>query len=237
MPDPAGHPAAEPFVLALDGPAGSGKSVVGQAVARALGFFYFDTGVLYRALTWVALDRGAEPGDEGCLVRVAEAIQFEVRSASVADGRQVDVLADGEDITWAIRRPEVDAAVSLVAAHARVRDALVGPQRDAVQSPGTVVAGRDIGTVIFPDARLKVWLTASPEERARRRSAQSGEPYESVLRAMRERDRYDGARTIAPMMPAEDAITVDSDDLSVEQVVERIVTLARSRIPDPKSSR
>lgn len=232
MPDPSvSTPAAgPPFVIALDGPAGSGKSVVGQAVARALGFFYFDTGLLYRALTRVALDRGAEPCDEACLVRVAEATRFEVRPASVEDGRQVDVLADGEDITGAIRAPEVDAAVSPVAAHARVREALIEPQREAAMAPGTVVAGRDIGTVIFPDAQLKVWLTASPEERARRRALQSGEPYERVLDAMRDRDRFDGTRAVAPMRPAEDAVTIDSDPLTIEEVVERIVSLARSRM-------
>ena len=218
-----------PFVIALDGPAASGKSSVGMQVAEALGFFYFDTGVLYRALTWVALQRGLDLADGSSLAAAARSTRFRVRPPSASDGRQIDVLADGVDITWHVRRPEVDANVSQVSAHAEVRDALMQPQRDAVCSPGTILAGRDIGTVIAPDAPLKLWLTASVEERARRRAAQTGEDFQAVRNRMAERDAIDSSRAVAPMVMAEDAVELDTDGLTQPQVVERVIALARER--------
>lgn len=225
--------AQPPFVIALDGPAASGKSTVGSGVAEALGFFYFDTGVLYRALTCVALNRGIAPTDAAGLAQLARGVRFEVGQATVQDGRQLDVRADGEDVSLRIRTPAVDASVSAVSAHAAVRDALIQPQRDAVCPPGTVLAGRDIGTVIVPDAPLKIWLDASAEERARRRAAQHGDKVQEVLRAMVERDRFDSSRAVAPMVKASDAVRVRTDGVPAEEVVRQIVALARGRMAAP----
>lgn len=219
-----------PFVIAIDGPAASGKSTVGSGVAKALGFFYFDTGLLYRALTWAALERGVDVGNGQALARLAREIGLAVRPATVDDGRQADVLANGADITGQLRLPAVDASVSRVAAHAEVRDALLEPQRAAIRPPGTVLAGRDIGTVIAPDALLKVWLAASGEERARRRAAQTGAETAAVLAQTAERDRLDRGRAVAPMAPASDAIEVHTDGMLVDEVVRQVLQLTRARM-------
>lgn len=229
MPDPGGA-ASQPFVIALDGPAASGKSTVGQQLADRLGFFYLDTGVLYRAVTWLALARGVAPHDAAGLARLARGARLAVGPPSVPDGRQLDVWADGQAVSQVIRAPEVDAHVSAVSAHAAVREALRAHQRAAIRPPGTILAGRDIGTVIVPEAPLKVWLTADPEERARRRSAQTGERIADVLAAMRARDRFDGTRAVAPMARAADAVELDTDRLSVEEVVDRLEALVRERL-------
>jgi cytidylate kinase len=218
------------FVIALDGPAASGKSTVGLEVAKELGFFYLDTGLLYRGLTWLALRHGSHPGEGAALARLAQTARLEVRPPTVQDGRQADVLAGGEDITRQLHTPDVDANVSRVSAHPEVREALRPTQRAAICAPGTILAGRDIGTVIAPDAQLKVWLTASVEERARRRAAQTGEPYESVLETMLKRDRIDGTRVVAPMVKAPDAIEIDTDRLPPDAIVRQIVALARERM-------
>jgi cytidylate kinase len=220
---------AEAFVIALDGPAASGKSTVGLAVAKELGFFYLDTGLLYRGLTWLALQRGVKPGG-AALAHLARTTRLEVRPPTVQDGRQADVLASGEDITHQLHTPDVDANVSRVSAHQEVREALRLKQRAAICAPGTILAGRDIGTVIAPDAPLKVWLTASVEERAHRRAAQTGEDYESVLETMVKRDRIDGTREVAPMVKAPDAIEIDTDRLPPDAVVRQIIALARERM-------
>jgi cytidylate kinase len=211
-----------PFVIALDGPAASGKSSVGRGTAAALGFRYFDTGLLYRMLTWLALARGVDPGQAGRLSELVAELDVEVDQ----DGR---VLRGGVDVTDQLHQPSVDAAVSAVSAHAEVREALRPVQRDLVRPPGLVMAGRDIGTVIVPDAPLKVWLNASVEERARRRAAQSGEAYASVLEGMRRRDRTDASREASPMARAADAVDVETDGLDLRQVVDQIVSLARER--------
>jgi cytidylate kinase len=215
-------PVSESFVIALDGPAASGKSSVGRGAARALGFGYFDTGLLYRALTWLALAREVSPADGDALTRLIGDLRVELD----AEGR---ILRDGADITEQLQQPPVDAAVSAVSAHADVRTALREQQRAMVRPPGLVMAGRDIGTVIVPEAKLKIWLDASIEERARRRASQSGESLESVLEGMRRRDALDAARKVAPMARAADAVVVDSDRMSVEEVIARIVDLARRR--------
>lgn len=213
---------AAPFAIALDGPAASGKSTVGLSAARALGFGYFDTGLLYRALTWLALASAIAPTDESSLLRLVDQLDVDVD----ASGR---VSRAGADITDSLHTPEVDAAISMVAAHPRVRQALVPIQRALVRGPGLVMAGRDIGTVILPDAPLKIWLSASAEERARRRAAQTGAAYADVLRGMRQRDRLDGSRATAPMARAADAVEITTDNQSVDATVERIVSLARER--------
>jgi cytidylate kinase len=211
-----------PFVIALDGPAASGKSSVGRGAAAALGYRYFDTGLLYRVLTWLALARGVDPHQSGPLKELVEELHVEVD----AEGR---VWRDGVDVTDQLRDPKVDAAVSAVSAHADVREALRPVQRRLIRPPGLVMAGRDIGTVIVPDAPLKIWLNASVQERARRRAAQSGEAYARVLDGMRRRDQLDASREVAPMARAADAVDVETDGLGLEVVVDRIVDLARQR--------
>jgi cytidylate kinase len=221
------HDADEPFVIALDGPAASGKSTVGAGVARRLGLLYFDTGLLYRAATWLAIERGVPPTAAEALEAMVR--QVELRVEPSEDG-QPRVLADGRDVTACLNRPEVDATISLVSAHPGVREALRAAQRGVVRRPGVVMAGRDIGTVIVPEAPLKVWLSASPEERARRRADQTGEAYTAVLERMRRRDRLDGSRAVAPMVPATDAVELATDGVPPERVIERIVELARQRM-------
>ncbi|MGI9149455.1 MAG: (d)CMP kinase [Chloroflexota bacterium] len=213
---------AAPFVVALDGPAAAGKSSVGLGAARQLGLGYFDTGLLYRVLTWLALAKRIAASDATALATLVDVLGVEVDRA----GR---VLRRGSDITAQLHQPEVDAAVSGVSAHAAVRDAMRPAQRALIHPPGLVVAGRDIGTVIVPEAPLKIWLTASAEERARRRAAQTGEPQDSVLEGMRRRDALDAARAVAPMTPAVDAVQIHTDGLASEAVIERVVGLARAR--------
>jgi cytidylate kinase len=173
-------------------------------------------------LTWLALQRGVGTGDGSALAGLVNDLQVEVD----AMGR---VSRDGRDITPRLHAPEVDAQISTVAAQPAVRQALVPAQRRLVRPPGLVMAGRDIGTVILPDAPLKIWLNASPEERARRRAQQTGEDVSAVLDGMRRRDRLDGSRSVAPMARAADAVEVVTDGLSPTEVVERIVALARER--------
>ena len=219
---------SRPFVITLDGPAASGKSSVGLAAARALGFRYFDTGLLYRMLTWAALSHGIEPTDEPGLAHLAEQLTLELDP----EGR---VFHDGSDVTEQLQQPVVDRGVSAVSAHPAVRAAMRPAQRALIRPPGVVMAGRDIGTVIVPEAPLKIWLSASPEERARRRSAQTGEPYERVLDGMRRRDMLDASRDVAPMAPAADAVVLDTDGRQPQQVVADIVRLARARGAVPVS--
>jgi cytidylate kinase len=218
----------QPFVIALDGPAASGKSSVGLETARALGFRYFDTGLLYRMLTWLALARGVDPADELGLAHLAEQLTLELDP----EGR---VFHDGSDVTEQLQQPVVDRGVSAVSAHPAVRAAMRPAQRALIRPPGVVMAGRDIGTVIVPEAPLKIWLSASPEERARRRSAQSGLDYERVLEGMRRRDLLDASRDVAPMAPAADAVVLDTDGRPPQDVVSDIVRLARARGAVPLS--
>jgi cytidylate kinase len=222
-----------PPVIAIDGPVAAGKSTVAQRLARKLGFFYLDTGLLYRALTLKALQSGVAPDDEEGLAALARDLKVTIKPASRPDGRLSDVRIDGRDVSLAIRAPDVEANVSAVSAHAAVRDALIPLQRGAVQLPGTVVAGRDIGTVIFPDADLKIYLDADPEERARRRLKQQGAWSEAglveMLRRIQQRDRVDSTRAVAPLQRAPDALVIDTDDYTPEQVVDQIVEVFEAR--------
>jgi cytidylate kinase len=216
------EPPDRPFVVALDGPAGSGKSTVGLGTAQELGLGYFDTGLLYRVLTWLAQALGVDPADGDALARLADELNIDVDPV----GR---VLRDGVDITDQLQQPAIDAAVSAVSAHATVRDAMRPAQRRLIHPPGLVMAGRDIGTVIVPEAPLKIWLNASVEERARRRAAQTGEAYVAVLEGMRRRDRLDASRSVAPMTRASDAVEIETDGVDPEGVIARIVSLAETR--------
>jgi CMP/dCMP kinase len=201
------------MVIAIDGPAGAGKSTVARAVAERLGFTYLDTGAMYRAVGLAANERGdgADPA------RLAEDATIEVGDR---------VLLDGRDVTEAIRTPEVSAAASRVAANPGVRAALVRKQQRIIEQGDWVAEGRDIGTVVAPDAAVKVFLTAAPEERARRRAAESGGDPEQVLRDQHERDRRDASADRTVLEPAPDAVPVDTTGLSLDDVVAQIETLA-----------
>lgn len=219
-----------PSIVAIDGPAASGKTTVGVLLARKLGYLFFDTGIMYRAVTWAALKRLERVGVEVDVTRLAEQVQIDVQPPSLADGRLSDVLVDGEDVTWQIRTPEVEANVSQVSAYPGVRDAMTAQQRRIGQRGQVVMVGRDIGTVVFPDAELKVYLDACVEERARRRFEElehRGEPadYEKILKAMKKRDKIDSTRAVAPLRPASDAVQICSDGVSAEQVVDQIMHL------------
>lgn len=221
-----------PSIIAIDGPAASGKSTIGLRLANALGYLFFDTGVMYRAITWLAFQRGIDVHDEAAVTALAQEAQIDVVPASKADGRSCDVLLDGQDITWETRSRRVDENVSIVAAYPGVRRALSQHQRRIGQRGRIVMVGRDIGTVVLPDADLKIYLDATAEERARRRHdeiiARGGKPnYEEILKRVLERDRIDSTRDVAPLKAAKDAIVLDSDQLSEDQVFERVLALVK----------
>ncbi len=221
-------------IITIDGPAASGKSTLAQRVAQALGYLYFDTGVMYRALTWLALQQGISMQDEETLTALAEKVPIEVTPPSQADGRAYDVWIGNQDVTWEIRHPKVDAHVSIVSIYPGVRRALSQQQRRIGLRGKVVMVGRDIGTVVLPEAGIKIYLDASLEERARRRFEEMrarGENviYENVLQSMRERDRIDSTRQIAPLRPAEDAVRIDSEGKDIEQVFEMVMQIIRSR--------
>jgi cytidylate kinase len=220
-----------PSMIAIDGPAASGKSTIGALLAERLGYLYFDTGVMYRAVTWAALERGIAIGDEGAVTTLSEQIRIDVLAPTLADGRQYTVMCDGSDVTWAIRAPQVDRNVSPVSAYPDVRRAMTAQQRRIGLNGRVVMVGRDIGTVVLPEANLKIYLDASVQERARRRQRKiqsRGEraEFETVLAGLIQRDEIDSGRATAPLRPAEDAVIVDSTNLditSVMQVVQQLV--------------
>lgn len=219
------------LVVAIDGPAAAGKTTVASAAARRLDALFFDTGVIYRALTLAALRHGVAPEDGLRLAGLARHLDIQVKPPSQPDGRFYDVWLEGEEVTQQLRDPEVDRAVSAVSAHPAVRRALLDVQRRIARSGRVVLTGRDIGTVVVPDADVKIWLDASLEERARRRqrdlAAQGIErSLDEVMEEMERRDRADAERAIAPMKPAKDAVVIVTDGRSVEEVVEEIVRLA-----------
>jgi cytidylate kinase len=219
-----------PCIIAIDGPAASGKSTVAERLAAHFQSLYFDTGVMYRAVTLAALRALSAVQNEAEVQALAEDIQIDVRPPSISDGRLYDVLLNGEDITWAIRQPEVDANVSAVSAYPGVRMALTTQQRLVGQRGAVVMVGRDIGTVVFPEAELKIYLDASVEERARRRFDESQQrggctPFDEILSSMRRRDKIDSTRAIAPLRPAEDAVIINTDGLDVCAVLEQVVAL------------
>ena len=220
--------------IALDGPAASGKSTVGEKLAEHLGYLFFDTGVMYRAITLAAIEAGIQVEDEQACTKLAEETLIDVRPPSKPDGRRNDILIGGEDKTWQIRSPKVDAYVSVVSAFPGVRQALTEKQRAIGKRGKVVMVGRDIGTVVMPDATLKIYLDASVEERARRRfqervSRGESADYEQVLKILRQRDLIDSSRDVAPLRPAEDAVLIDSDSMSAQQVLARLLALVAEK--------
>ena len=219
-----------PSIIAIDGPAASGKSTIGKRLADELDYLFFDTGLMYRAITWLALQRDLKLSDEAAITALAESLPIEVQPPSQADGRPCDVIVEGVDITWETRRPEVDANVSVISAYPGVRRALSAQQRRIGQRGKVVMVGRDIGTVVLPDADLKIYLDATAEERARRRYDETlarGESadYNEILAKVIERDRIDSTRDVAPLKIADDAIVIDSDNLTAEEVFQQILAL------------
>ena len=209
------------MVIAINGPAGAGKSTVARGVAGALGYTYLDSGAMYRSVALEALRRGIEPADAEAVSELARDLDIRL----VGSG----VLLGDEDISAAIRTPEVTEAASVVSAHPGVRDAMVERQRELIGGGRYVAEGRDIGTVVSPDSPLKVFLVDSDEERARRRAMQTGEDEAAVLAAQRERDRRDREREHGALRAAEDAVPLDTTGLAIVQVVDRVVDLARER--------
>lgn len=221
------------MIIALDGPVAVGKSTVGRRLAQNLGCFFFDTGTMYRALTWKALQQGVDLRDETKLAEMAETTSMELLPPEEEGVTNFSLAVDGQRLDREIYLPEVEAAVSLVSRIRAVRQVMVDLQRNLVQGGNIVMAGRDIGTVVLPHADLKIFLTASPEERARRRYQElldRGQEADSKLIAenLRRRDEIDSNRAVSPLKPATQAHLVDTEGLDVEEVVERICALTRS---------
>lgn len=213
-------------IVAIDGPAGSGKSTVAKLVAAAVDLPYLDTGAMYRSVAFASIEANVDAADEPAIGELALSIDLQMP----VDGR---VIVNGHDATEAIRSPEVTRLVSIVSANPTVRDEMRDRQRlYAREAGGGVLEGRDIGTVVFPDALLKVYLTASIAERARRRAAQTGEDAAEVEASMRERDTADSTREHAPMTMADDAVEVDTTELSIDEVVVEIARLLAARVDE-----
>lgn len=224
------------MIVAIDGPSGSGKSSVAREVARRCGLTYLDTGAMYRSVALACLERGVDPEDAPSVAEVARTARVEF--VSEGDGQRV--LLDGRDVTAQIRTPEVELAVSPVSANPEVRETMVALQRACAASGDVVAEGRDIGTVVFPSAEVKVFLSASPEARARRRAVQrrggnlatgddvvvDAEVERAILADLVRRDEYDSSREASPLRAAEDAVAIDSSELGFNEVVERIVALS-----------
>lgn len=209
------------MVIAIDGPAGAGKSTVARAVAAALGFTYLDSGAMYRCVALAGIEGGADLDDAATMGELARSLQIDLDDERVA--------LDDRDVGAAIRASQVTEAASRVSVHPPVREALVARQRQLIDAGRYVAEGRDIGTVVSPDAPLKVFLTASAEERARRRAAQTGEEEAAVLAAQRERDERDETREHSALRAADDAVAIDTTGLGLSEVAERVVELARAR--------
>ncbi len=217
-------------MIAIDGPAASGKTTIGKLLADRLGYLLLDTGIMYRAATLAVLEAGIDPENEVMVMAVAESAEIEIQPATQDDGRQYTVLLDGKDVTWELRSERVDQNVSLVAAYPAVRAEMVRRQREIGDKGCVVMVGRDIGTVVLPDAPLKLYVTASAEERARRRVADKEEQgidlaLEDVLADIRSRDKQDSEREHSPLMAADDAVQIDTTRHDPDEVVSHILTL------------
>ncbi len=217
-----------PSIIAIDGPGAAGKSTVGTIVAQKLGYPFVDTGEMYRALTWLALHSNIDLTDEGMLSKLAAEAKIEV---ACQEGRGYNSVSINDfDVTAEIHSPRVEAGVSLVSKVAGVREALVAKQRRMAEKGNVIMAGRDIGTVVLPQAGLKVFLVASAEERARRRHGEQLEEgnldYKDILAELKKRDEIDSQRSLSPLHPAPDASIINTEGLTAEQVADKIIDLA-----------
>jgi cytidylate kinase len=220
------------YNIAIDGPAGAGKSTIARLVAGALGFVYVDTGAMYRAVTWKVLQEGVEPSDSAQVIETARNMNIELIPGK--DGQQV--IVDGEDVTGQIRSSRITDHVSEVARIREVRELLVKKQKEMAASKGVVMDGRDIGSQVLPDAEVKVFLTASVRERAERRFKEMKESHpELTLEQLEEdiarRDRMDEQREVSPLVRAPDAVLIDSTSMTIPEVVDRILELCRAKAP------
>ncbi len=222
------------ITIALDGPAASGKSTLGERLAKELHYAYLDTGVMYRAVTLAVLQKGIDVNDEAAVTKVAELMDLNVTRPSIDDGRSNDIIMDGEDITWSIRTPDVERNVSKVSTYLGVRKAMTEQQRKIGKRGNIVMVGRDIGTVVMPDAEIKLYLDASTEERAKRRTLELLErgkqvTFNDILNDMIRRDKIDSSRKIAPLRPAEDALIINSSQMNAEEVYLYILKLIEEK--------
>lgn len=223
-----------PTTIAIDGPAGSGKSTLGALLAESLGYLYFDTGVMYRAVTLAALNAGLPMADEQAVGDLAQKIRINLGSPSIEDGRDYDVYLDDVDVTWDIRKSEVNAYVSPVSTYAAVREAMTTQQRRIASENKVVMVGRDIGTVVMPNAGLKIFLDASVEVRAQRRFQELLDrgwktTFDDVLQSLMSRDKIDSGRKIAPLKPADDAIVIKVDCMGIQQVLAKVKALIQDK--------
>ena len=224
----------KPKTIAIDGSAASGKSTIGNALAKRLGYLYLDTGVMYRAVTWAVLNANLDTQDEGAVSHIAETFDLKILPSTIDDGRQCTIRVNGEDVTWLIRKPEVDAHVAQISAYPRVRQAMTKKQRHIAEQGPVVMVGRDIGTVVLPNAELKIFTEASLEVRARRRYRECLErkeavDYQKLLAAMADRDKHDREKPISPMIPADDATVINTDELTAEEVIQLVEDLIEAR--------
>ncbi|MCS6801922.1 MAG: (d)CMP kinase [Chloroflexota bacterium] len=222
------------LTIAIDGPSGAGKSALAEALARRLGYRYLDTGVWYRAVALAALRAGIAVDDTAALTALAQRLDIRIEPTGPADGRQYTALLNGEDVTWAIRERPVEQIVSEVAAVPGVRTAVVAQQQRQAGAGGAILAGRDIGTVVLPNADLKIYLNASPEVRARRRLEQLrargvAADYDTVLADIYHRDQIDSSREMSPLRRAPDAIEVRNDEVSLDELVDQVFQLVEER--------
>lgn len=221
--------------IAIDGPAGSGKSTIGSALAQHFGFLYFDTGIMYRVVTLAAIETNLPLKDETAITALSKRIHIHVTQPTQADGRQYTVFLDDRDVTWQLRTPQVDQGVSTISAYPDVRHEMVRQQRRMAEGGNIVMVGRDIGTVVLPEADLKIYLTASAEERARRRfkelEARGAQViYDDILRSIQERDTADSNRKASPLHPAEDAVILDCTDKSIDETVRTVLPMVQARL-------
>jgi cytidylate kinase len=217
-------------IITVDGPAASGKTTIGRKLAERLGYLFFDTGVMYRAVALAAYQTGVNPADEEAVSTLAEKITIDVQPVTARDDRTSTVLLDGDDVSWAIREPVVDESVSRVSAYPRVRAAMVDQQRKIGLRRKVVMIGRDIGTVVLPEADLKIYLEASLEVRARRRfqdldARGRDQTLEEVQSALARRDEADAGRDLSPLRPAKDAVVIDTSTLTPEETIRKIEPL------------